>query len=93
MLLGRLAAIPSGGGIAAIGSGNQTDWVHEVPAAMSAQVTVVNPNEEKPIEEPRCKTDKVGVRILSELLRIDALPHPVHLPGRHTPTLRRLSVT
>ena len=76
----------------AIEAGNQTAWVYEVLVAMGAKVTVVNPNKVKLIAESRRKTDKVDARILCELLRIDALPHPVHMPGRQTRALRGLLV-
>lgn len=76
----------------AIEAGNQTAWVYEVLMAMGAKVTVVNPQKVKLIAESRRKTDKVDARILCELLRIDALPHPVHMPGRQTRALRGLLV-
>ena len=76
----------------AIEAGNQTAWVYEALVAMGAKVTVVNPNKVKLIAESRRKTDKVDARILCELLRIDALPHPVHMPGRQTRALRGLLV-
>jgi len=76
----------------AIEAGNQTAWVYEALVAIGAKVTVVNPNKVKLIAESRRKTDKVDARILCELLRIDALPHPVHMPGRETRALRGLLV-
>ena len=53
-------------------------------------MTVVNPAKVKAIAESRRKTDKIDARILCELLRLDALPHPVHMPGRDTRALRGL---
>jgi transposase len=76
----------------AIEAGNQTAWVYEVLVAMGGKVTVVNPQKVKLIAESRRKTDKVDARILCELLRIDALPQPVHMPGRETRALRGLLV-
>jgi transposase len=88
----RLRRFLRGGLTVAIEAGNQTAWVYEVLVAMGAKVTVVNPNKVKLIAESRRKTDKVDARILCELLRLDALPHPVHMPGRETRALRGLLV-
>jgi transposase len=89
----RLKSLVKQGGLSiAIEAGNQTAWVHEVLVAMGAQVTVVNPTKVKLIAESRRKTDKIDARILGELLRLDALPHPVHMPGRDTRALRGLLV-
>ena len=87
---GRLRRFLGGGLAIAIEAGNQTAWVYEVLGEMGAKVTVVNPNKVKLIAESRRKTDKVDARILCELLRLDALPHPVHMPGRETRALRGL---
>ena len=87
---GRLRRFLRGGLAVAIEAGNQTAWVYEVLVAIGAKVTVVNPNKVKLIAESRRKTDKVDARILCELLRLDALPHPVHMPGRETRALRGL---
>lgn len=76
----------------AIEAGNQTAWVYEVLVEMGAKVTVVNPAKVKLIAESRRKTDKIDARILCELLRLDGLPHPVHMPGRDTRALRGLLV-
>jgi len=76
----------------AIEAGNQTAWIYEVLVGMGAKVTVVNPAKVKAIAESRRKTDKIDARILCELLRLDALPHPVHMPGRDTRALRGLLV-
>jgi len=89
---GRLRRFLREGLAIAIEAGNQTAWVYEVLVAMGAKVTVVNPNKVKLIAESRRKTDKVDARILCELLRIDALPCPVHMPGRQTRALRGLLV-
>ena len=76
----------------AIEAGNQTAWVYEALTEMGAKVTVVNPAKVKLIAESRRRTDKIDAKILCKLLRIDALPHPVHVPGRKTRALRGLLV-
>lgn len=88
----RLKPFLRGGLSVAIEAGNQTAWIHEVLVGMGANVTVVNPTKVKLIAESRRKTDKIDARILCELLRLDALPHPVHMPGRETRALRGLLV-
>jgi len=65
----------------AIEAGNQTAWIYDALVAMGAKVTVVNPTKVKLIAESRCKTDKIDAKILCELLRLNALPQPVHMPG------------
>jgi transposase len=55
-------------------------------------VTVVNPTKVKLIAESRRKTDKVDAKILCELLRLDGLPHPVHMPSPEARSLRGLLV-
>lgn len=42
------------------------------------------------IAESRRKTDKIDAKLLAELLRVDGLPAPVHVPGRATRSLRQL---
>lgn len=76
----------------AIEAGNQTAWIYEVLLALGAQVTVVNPNKVKLIAQSRRKTDKVDAKILCELLRLEGLPEPVHMPGKETRALRGLLV-
>lgn len=89
----RLKSLVKQGGLqVAIEAGNQTAWVHEALVEIGATVTVVNPNKVKAIAESRRKTDKIDAKILCELLRVDALPHPVHMPGRETRALRGLLV-
>lgn len=73
-----------------IEAGNQTAWVYEALVELGAKVTVVNPAKVKLIAESRRKTDKIDARILCELLRLDALPHPVHMPGPEARELRGL---
>lgn len=81
-----------GGLSIAIEAGNQTAWVYETLKERGAEVTVVNPTRVKLIAESRRKTDKVDAKILGELLRLDGLPHPVHMPGAKTRALRGLLV-
>jgi transposase len=76
----------------AIEAGNQTAWIYEVLVAMGAKVTVVNPTKVKAIAESRRKTDKIDARTLCLLLRLGALPHPVHMPGKQARALRGLLV-
>lgn len=76
----------------AIEAGNQTAWIYDALVAMGAKVTVVHPKKVKLIAESRRKTDKIDAKILCELLRIDALPHPVHMPGKPARALRGLLV-
>jgi transposase len=76
----------------AIEAGNQTAWVYEALVALGAKVTVVNPTKVKLIAESRRKTDKIDAKVLCELLRLDALPHPVHMPGPQARQLRGLLV-
>jgi transposase len=88
----RLKRFVRGGLSIAIEAGNQTAWVYEALVEMGAKVTVVNPTKVKLIAESRRKTDKIDAKILCELLRIDALPTPVHMPGREARALRGLLV-
>ena len=59
---------------------------------MGANVVVVSPAKVKLIAESRRKTDKIDAKILAELLRLDGLPEPVHMPGKETRSLRGLLV-
>ena len=76
----------------AIEAGNQTAWIYDALADMGAKVAVVNPAKVKLIAESRRKTDKIDAKILCELLRIKALPHPVHMPSQPARALRGLLV-
>jgi transposase len=76
----------------AIEAGNQTYWIYKLLVEMGAKVTVVNPTQVKLIAQSRRKTDKIDAKILCELLRIDALPHPVYMPGESARALRGLLV-
>ena len=74
----------------AIEAGNQTAWIHAVLVDLGAEVIVVNPQQVKLIAMSRKKTDKVDARILCELLRMDGLPEPVHMPSAEMRGLRGL---
>jgi transposase len=86
----RLKPFIAGGLAVAIEAGNQTAWIYQLLVKLGAKVTVVNPNRVKLIAESRCKTDKVDARILCELLRLNGLPEPVHMPGPQARSLRGL---
>jgi len=88
----RLRPFLRGGLKIAIEAGNQTAWIHECLVEMGAEVVVVNPAKVKLIAESRRKTDKIDAKILCELLRLDGLPEPVHMPGRPARELRGLLV-
>lgn len=88
----RLKPFLRGGLSIAIEAGNQTAWIYDFLVQLGAKVTVVNPTKVKLIAESRKKTDKIDAKILCELLRIGALPHPVHMPGDATRALRGLLV-
>jgi transposase len=88
----RLKRFVRGGLSIAIEAGNQSAWVYEALVALGAKVTVVNPTKVKLIAESRRKTDKIDAKILCELLRLDGLPCPVHMPDRETRALRGLLV-
>lgn len=88
----RLRPYLRGGLSVAIEAGNQSAWIYELLVALGAKVTVVNPTKVKLIAASRRKTDKIDAKILCELLRLDGLPHPVHVPERVTRELRGLLV-
>lgn len=73
-------------------AGNQSAWIHDLLVELGAQVTVVNPAKVKLIAESRRKTDKIDAKVLCELLRLNGLPHPVHVPEVETRSLRGLLV-
>jgi transposase len=91
-LTSRLRRHLRGGLAVAIEAGNQTAWIYEVLVELGAKVTVVNPTKVKLIAESRRKTDKIDAKILCELLRLEALPCPVHMPGPQARQLRGLLV-
>jgi transposase len=81
-----------GGLSVALEAGPQTAWLHDLLVEMGAEVTVVNPNKVRLIAESRRKTDKIDAKLLCELLRLNGLPHPVHVPPKETRALRGLLV-
>jgi len=88
----RLRPYLRGGLSVALEAGNQSAWIHDLLVDLGAQVTVVNPAKVKLIAESRQKTDKIDAKILCELLRLNGLPHPVHVPPAETRALRGLLV-
>jgi transposase len=76
----------------AIEAGNQTAWIYKALVELGAKVTVVNPKKVRMIAESVCKTDKIDARTLAFLLRLNALPHPVHMPCDRARALRGLLV-
>jgi len=92
MLRQRLRPYLRGGLAVALEAGNQSAWLHDLLVDLGAEVTVVNPTKLKLIAESRRKTDKIDARVLCELLRLDGLPEPVHMPGAETRSLRGLLV-
>jgi len=88
----RLKPYLRGGLAVALEAGNQSAWLHDLLVELGATVTVVNPTKVKLIAESRQKTDKIDAKILCELLRLDGLPHPVHVPPPETRALRGLLV-
>ena len=88
----RLRPYRRGGLRVALEAGNQSAWLHDLLVELGAEVVVVNPAKVKPIAEPRRKTDKIDARVLCELLRLEGLPEPVHMPGPATRSLRGLLV-
>ena len=74
----------------AIEAGDQTTWVYDFLCELGAEVTVVNPTKVRAIAESRKKTDKIDAKILCDLLRLQALPPPVHMPSTGARELRSL---
>jgi len=74
----------------AIESGNQTRWIYDELKKLGVRVYVVNANKVKAIAASKRKTDKIDARVLSELLRVDALPHEVMMAEGRTREMRDL---
>jgi len=89
-LRGALGRFVGGGLKVAVEAGPQTAWIHDLLVAMGAEVHVVNPNKVRLIAESRRKTDRMDAKLLCQLLRLDGLPEPVHVPDRQTRGLRGL---
>jgi transposase len=65
--------------IVAVEAGGSTRWIYDLLTKIGIEVYVVNPNKVKAIADSKKKTDKIDAKILSELLRINALPERVHI--------------
>ena len=76
----------------AIEAGGQTAWIVDVLRELGAKVHVVHPAKVKWIAESKKKTDRIDARWLAHLLRIEALPEPVHVPTPRSRELRALLV-
>lgn len=76
----------------AIEAGGQTAWIVDVLRELGAHVHVVHPVKVKWIAESKKKTDRIDAQLLAYLLRIDALPEPVHVPTPRSRELRALLV-
>lgn len=76
--------------IVAIEAGGSTRWIYDLLIKIGIEVYVVNPNKVKAIADSKRKTDKIDAKILSELLRIDALPERVYMPKGRDRQLRDL---
>lgn len=76
--------------IVAIEAGGSTRWIYDLLTRMGIDVYVVNPNKVKAIADSKRKTDKIDAKILSELLRIDALPERIHMAQGQDRELRDL---
>jgi len=74
----------------AIEAGGSTRWIYDYLKWLGMDVYVVNPNKVKAIADSKRKTDKIDAKILSELLRIDALPQKVHMSEGKNRELRDL---
>jgi transposase len=73
-----------------IEAGGETLWIYDCLKELGAEVVVVNPRNVKLIAESRRKTDKIDAKILCELLRINGLPRPVHVPSMTARAMRGL---
>lgn len=74
----------------AIEAGGQTRWIYDTLKEMGVRVYVVNPNKVKAIAESKRKTDKIDAKLLSDLLRLGALPQEVIMAEGQVRELRDL---
>jgi len=74
----------------AIEAGGSTRWIYDTLKAMGIRVYVVNPNKVKAIAESKRKTDKIDAKLLSDLLRLGALPQEVIMAEGQARQLRDL---
>jgi len=78
------------GVMVAVEAGGSTRWVYDELTRRGIEVYVVNPNKVRAIAESKKKTDKIDAKILSELLRINALPERVYVAKDEERELRDL---
>lgn len=76
--------------IVAVEAGGSTRWIYDLLTRMGIDVYIVNPNKVKAIADSKRKTDKIDAKILSELLRINALPERIHMAQGEDRELRDL---
>ena len=76
--------------VVAVEASGSTRWIYDLLSRMGIDVYVVNPNKVKAIADSKRKTDKVDANVLSEMLRIDALPERIHMAGGQDRELRDL---
>lgn len=74
----------------AIEAGNQTRWIYDELRKLEIRVYVVNANKVKAIAASKRKTDKIDAKLLSDLLRLGALPQEVIMAEGQTRELRDL---
>jgi len=71
-------------------AGNQSWWLSQFLKQRCAKVVVAPAQKIDAIARGKRKTDKLDARKLSELLRVDGLPTPVHVPSQGGWELRGL---
>src|ERR1043166_3896377 len=76
----------------AVEAGGHTAWICDVLRELRIGVHVVHPLKVKWIAESKKKTDPVDAQLLAYLLRIEALPEPVHIPSPRSRQVRGLLV-
>ncbi|PIQ88774.1 MAG: hypothetical protein COV72_06575 [Candidatus Omnitrophica bacterium CG11_big_fil_rev_8_21_14_0_20_42_13] len=74
----------------AIEAGGSTRWIYDTLKGIGVRAYVVNPNKVKAIAESKRKTDKIDAKLLSDLLRLGALPQEVIMAEGETRQLRDL---
>lgn len=74
----------------AVEAGGSTRWIYDTLKGIGIRVYVVNPNKVKAIAESKRKTDKIDAKLLSDLLRLGALPQEVIMAEGQDRRLRDL---
>jgi len=74
----------------AVEAGGSTRWIYDTLKGMGIRVYVVNPNKVKAIADSKRKTDKIDAKLLSDLLRLNALPQEVIMAEGEARELRDL---